>query len=383
MNRNTLDACFIIARYLDLDGYIRLRAANRLLHRLLEVPTVSFASYQRSTVTFGDILRGRSRIRLDIHQACDETFIFLATNGHAEEFVRILNLKSSKISTQAKQTALSVIVELDHSPEMVEALVKDNSVDLNEHVYFVLERDGLNRASISGHANVLHWASLHGYLELMYLILQKELVDIRVKDQDGQNILHYAARGGQLETLRALVQDGRLHVEERTFEGWSMIHYVASCGHTHVYLYLVNVLKADPLCRTSFGFQPVHLAASDGQFEMLELLLSDPRVDPTAADLDWKQPLHYAVRFGHDRIISLLLNDPRIDPTAPDGEGRMLTHIAALHGNLSSLKLLTQDPRINPHTSTRLGVMPRGYAALCGHLDIVDYLEEHLRACEV
>lgn len=84
--------------------------------------------------------------------------------------------------------------------------VKENDPDLpkilstlNEEINALDEESGMG---------LIHWCSDRGHLATLNILLQHPLIDVNLKDSEGQTSLHYASSCGHLECIKALVTAG-------------------------------------------------------------------------------------------------------------------------------------------------------------------------------
>jgi hypothetical protein len=141
-----LEIMYEVTQWIPLLSYIALRSSTRKLHTLLEpVPTLRFSAYVESATHYNHLLFPDHRIRLAREDLNDKSFLFIASQGHVQEFKHILTTRSSRahlITPQAKETAFKEIVNLDHPPEMILALLKDGECDVNMPLAFSADRIG-------------------------------------------------------------------------------------------------------------------------------------------------------------------------------------------------------------------------------------------------
>jgi hypothetical protein len=129
-----------------------------------------------------------SQIRLNNHCLDDDSFLYIAVNGHSGEFLRLFHTKAiDKISVKAKQKAFVGILQKGHSQEMICGLLTDGFVD--------------GRLRVEYHKlTALHWACIHGYIDVVLLLLNYDNVDLCSKDRRGNEPIHYAAQYGHMES---------------------------------------------------------------------------------------------------------------------------------------------------------------------------------------
>jgi ankyrin repeat protein len=134
------------------------------------------------------------QIRLDNQCLNDDSFLYIACNGHSSEFIRLFQRKvCMNISTVAKDQAFVSIIENGLSPEMICELLKDDFV--NAAVSVLYEDDGNEYK-----ATALHWSCMFGYPDVVKLLLKYDNVDVCFKDINHDAPIHYAAQFGHAES---------------------------------------------------------------------------------------------------------------------------------------------------------------------------------------
>jgi hypothetical protein len=132
-----------------------------------------------------------SQIRLDNQCLNDDSFLYIACNGHSDQFVRLFHTKALvNITVKAKDEAFVAIIENGHSPEMIYLLLNEGFVNATLSV-----NDGLNPRSTA-----LHWACSNGYSDIVMLLLKYDNVDVCSKDHYDNEPIHYAAEFGRTES---------------------------------------------------------------------------------------------------------------------------------------------------------------------------------------
>jgi hypothetical protein len=116
-----LEIFYSVSDYIGVRDYHRLRQSCKFLLRLNTVKYLDFQRYKENVSIYGMKLRENRRISLYNQSINDESFIFLAVNGHSAEFLRLLKTNAcDKISVKAKQLAFTDILEYDFPQDMIE-----------------------------------------------------------------------------------------------------------------------------------------------------------------------------------------------------------------------------------------------------------------------
>jgi hypothetical protein len=159
-----------------------------------------FKQYKETVDIYGIKLRGTTRIRIDIQSITDESFIYIAVNGHSDEFVRLFKSNAcDRISLETKEFALSEIIRKGFPQEMIFELLKDGCVD-----------PMVMRSYNRGYGNCFHLSAMYGYDCIVKLLLEDGRIDPSVVDNDGDNCLHFSAMNGHESVVKLLLEDGRV-----------------------------------------------------------------------------------------------------------------------------------------------------------------------------
>jgi ankyrin repeat protein len=136
----------------------------------------------------GRLLRETTRIKLEAQSLDDESFLYIAAHGHSGEFIRLLQLNAGAniISPKAKNEALSLIVNKGHPKEMVYELLKNGRVNASRTISFI--------------GTLLHWACVHGYIEIVGLLLKYPDVDPCAKTSGDRQPIHLAVSQGHTKS---------------------------------------------------------------------------------------------------------------------------------------------------------------------------------------
>jgi hypothetical protein len=212
-----VELCYSISLYLNHRDYLRLRCSSKFFSKLDPVQYLNFKSYQESVDILSELLYGTVRIKLDSQSFNNDSFIYIALEGHVKEFVRLLRTPASKrISVYAKEFAFIVIIEMGHPHEMIIELLKEGSVNASIPVSFDIPHS-LNHIE---EGTALHWACAYGFLEIVQLLLKDKKVDVCAKDLCDIQPVHLAADLNQFEIIKLLRNDERVDFHAETEDGW-------------------------------------------------------------------------------------------------------------------------------------------------------------------
>jgi hypothetical protein len=218
-----VEICYDFSRYLNHRDYTRLRQTCKFLSRLDLIQYLYFQSYVESVDLIGNHPKLPSQIRLDNQCLNDDSFLYIAVNGHSGEFLRLFHTKAiDKISVKAKEKAFVAIIYNDGSQEMICELLTDGFVDATLPVtyqYYTsrckgtalheLLTDGFVDATLPVtyqyytsrcKGTALHWACMNGYFDLVLLLLTYFNVEVCSKDTKCKEPIHYAAQYGHTES---------------------------------------------------------------------------------------------------------------------------------------------------------------------------------------
>ena len=197
-------------------------------------------------------------------------------------------------STAAQRTAALYQANLNASPDLVRALLRDGADPLVHTgqdptpLAFALEYG--NQALIDayveqGHVLTVAAAARLGHIEGLTQLLEGG-VDPHQASPDGHSPLELAIRNDQLETLQVLLDHG---------------------------------VAADAQLPTWDRRRPLHEAATNENSELVTLLLNRG-ADPNRTDRVGRTPLYYAVTHGHEQSAQALLESGADPNLAPSGE---------------------------------------------------------------
>ncbi|KAF2997730.1 hypothetical protein E8E14_002132 [Neopestalotiopsis sp. 37M] len=260
----------------------------------------------------------------------------------------------------------------------------------------------------------MHIAAEHGYSEVAQSLLDKTMVDTRVKDVNGRTplflatmnehwdivelllsfddgclytknisdrmLMHLAAECGYLKIATLLLKSNEADANARDKDGRTPTHLAAQFGHQEIVELLLDSDHLDANIKDQNELTPLFLAVVHGRWEIVQLLLKNNRVDANARDKDGRTPIHHAAQLGHKEIFQLLVQVQanKDSLNAKDTDGWTPMHLAAEHGHLEIVKSLLDIAEVDAEVmqDNRQGKRPLHWAALGGHLEIVESLLE-------
>jgi hypothetical protein len=91
-----------------------------------KIQFLHFKQYKETVEIYGRKLRVTTRIRINSQSVNDESFTYIAVNGHSEEFVRLFKTNAfAQISLETKEFAQSEVIRNRFPQEMIFELLKD------------------------------------------------------------------------------------------------------------------------------------------------------------------------------------------------------------------------------------------------------------------
>lgn len=220
------------------------------------------------------------------------------------------------------------------------------------------ERTCLHEAAISGKSYVLRIGIQNG-------------LDISRPDVYGRIPLHYASMHGRLEMIQMLVECGPATINTMDHDNFTpLIHAINHNQPQCVKQLIASDARIDPIGDQDYA--PLNLACQRGFCEVTEILLSHrPRI---IADAEGLYPQHLVARAGHSSKLLQMLKGYGVDLNEPD---RLFQWTAVFHaaseGHVECLKgLLDLGARVDAIDEKGLSAMY--YAAWEGHLACMQLL---------
>jgi ankyrin repeat protein len=160
------------------------------------VQYLDFNSYKQTVNTIKNHTQLLKRIRLHKNSLHDDSFVYIALNGHYQQFIRFFTIKSLRnISVIAKNAAFAGILKNGHRQEMICELLKDACVNIS----LILTFKHIASGYIRERGTILHWACMHGHIEVVSLLLKYDNVDFHVK-LNGYEPIHFAVIFGHIQS---------------------------------------------------------------------------------------------------------------------------------------------------------------------------------------
>lgn len=289
-----------------------------------------------------------------------ETQVVQAINAGNVALVR--EWASRALGAEDAQVRISRVFLNSVSTANVDAqqpLYETNIIDFN-YCDEINERNSMHEAAISGKVDVLKAALSQG-------------ADIRASDVYGRLPLHYACMHGRLDIIQLLVTAASDTVDAKDLDNFTpLIHGIVHAQASSVQA----MLQVGALVNPSGTAEhiPLDLACQYGTVTIVEQILQyRPRILPDAEGLF---PQHLVARFGGDKQILLALKAYGVDMDQADKlySWTPIFH-AASEGHLHCVQQLLEF-EVNPNAVDEKGLSAMYYAAWEGHLDCMQLLAQ-------
>lgn len=272
--------------------------------------------------------------------------------------IREWTSRVSLLPDGADRVTRAFISTMDDAPDTSVQLLLETKLIKLDYEEEINERNCLHKATISGRDIILKAGLENG-------------VDPRAVDVYGRMPLHYACMHGRVEMVQHLVSAAPETADVKDQDNFSpLLHAIV-----HSQLECVKVLldHGAPVDPTGSGDHiPLNFACQHGSQEVVKLLLQwKPQILPDAEGL---YPQHLVARSGNLPQLLLVLKDYGVDLNQPDKlyQWTPIFH-AASEGNVECLRTLLQCEVITD-TIDEKGLSPMHYATWEGHLDCITLL---------
>ncbi|KAF8541995.1 ankyrin repeat-containing domain protein [Trichophaea hybrida] len=239
----------------------------------------------------------------------------------------------------------------------------------------ILERDKVDvNLRDAGHETPLLYASSSGNEEMVRLMLQRDDVNVNAKDWNGDTSLWNACRKHHLPVIRALLRRQDIDINVRDFNDDTPLHFAAKYGDDAI---LRSFLRWDTDLNATNrdNDTPFWCALRQGHEAVVRILLEQVHVDVNRMDLNgcWT-PLSYAADTGNEPAVRLLLerDDIHLNTAAPRGIPP-ISH-AADRGHKSIIRLFLERDNIDVNAKSWSGQTPLSHAAETGYGSVVQLL---------
>jgi CDK inhibitor PHO81 len=273
---------------------------------------------------------------------------------------------------------LSTVAE---APEAALEIVLQSKLVNLEQEDEINERNCLHKAAISGRSEIirlgishnvdvhatdvygripLHYASMHGYVELVQELIDAAPDTVNYRDQDSFTPLIHAIVHSQLACVQILLSRGadmgRLGPGEH-------IPLNLACQYASLEIMELLLQQSAEMLPDAEGLYPQHLVARSGKMPQMLLLLQKYGADLDQADklYQWT-PLFHAASEGHVECLQTLLHCG-VNVDIVDEKSLSAMYYATWEGHLECMKLLASVGRgvglktqnqVSPRITTQL-----------------------------
>ena len=171
----------------------------------------------------------------------------------------------------------------------------------------------------------LHYAVSEDKSEILKLLINhpvlKDIININIKNSNGESPLNVGCSLGSLESVKLLLQHPDIDINSKDKS-------LATPLYCCVYFYLHD----DP---------------SQNHYKIAKLLLQQSDIDVNIKDIEGYTPLYLAILLSRNKMIELLLTHPDTDVNAKHKEYKSCLEEAIYNNNMEAIKMLINHPRIN------------------------------------
>jgi CDK inhibitor PHO81 len=269
----------------------------------------------------------------------------------------------------------------DAPERSLEALLISNLVDLS-FTDEINERNCLHEAAIAGRSIViqaglsngldpetadiygripLHYACMHGHVDVMELLLDAAPTTINSKDSDNFTPLIYAVIRSKFNCVERLIYHG---AGVNRYDNSDHIPLNLACQFGSSSIVDLLLQQKPEILPDAEGLYPQHLVARAGRSPQLLLMLRNYNVNLNQADnlYQWT-PLFHAASEGHVECLKTLL-DSNADAAIVDEKGLSAMFYATWEGHHECMRLLASAlsgsdlSRLSPVAVPRTSTMP-------------------------
>jgi ankyrin repeat protein len=196
-------------------------------------------------------------------------------------------------------------------------------------------------------------------------LLNREDIDINLKDNVGWTVLMFVSKNGNIDIVKLLCnfdqrskftgQSGfqpdcsllkRKDIDinlQTTYDGWTALMYASIHGNIDIAGLLLKKENIDINIKNKRGWTALMYAASiHGKIDIARLLLEKEKIDINIQNNNGDTALMFASYNNNIDIIKLLLEKENIDINIQDNNGRTVLIIASFTKNIDIVKLLNE-----------------------------------------
>ena len=290
----------------------------------------------------------------------DSLILQTANAGNVDLLRDWISRLATTLDARGRFTRIFLAAVADAPEEALSILLSSDLVDLHAEDD-INERNCLHEASISGRSIVLetalrgnvdvnrvdvygriplHYACMHGRVDLVKELLQKDPSTINSKDQDNFTPLIHAVVHHELPCVQQLLMYGaRIDPESEA----DHVPLNLACQHGSTAIAQLLLAKNAKIVPDAEGLYPQHLVARSGVNPQALLMLESHGADLDQRDrlYQWT-PLFHAAAEGRVKCLQMLL-DRDADPEILDEKGFSAMYYATWEGHLECMKLLASS----------------------------------------
>ncbi len=283
----------------------------------------------------------------------------VAQNGNLEILKILLNSPDIRMNqTKTGDETALFIASLNHRPQIVAALLNSGA--------------NVNKADQDGWTP-LHIAIYGGYVDVIDLLLETNMIDVNALTTLDMSPLHLAILMNSTKTAHDLLHRGA-DVNQIDCQGSTALYMAISQRN----LDMMNILLKSPdidvngVC--GCGYTPLYVAAQYGYLEIVEVLLSHHRMDVDQPIFNGETALHIAILKGYSNVFFALLEaGADVNQKTPDGWTPL--HIAVQNDDWQMAIVLLEQPGILVNAETKMhGLTPLHMAIRLGHTSVAKEL---------
>ena len=308
----------------------------------------------------------------------DSLILQTANAGNLDVLRDWISRLGTTLDARGRFTRIFLVAIADAPEAALSILLGSDLVDLHAQDD-INERNCLHEASISGRSVVLetalrndvdvrrvdvygrialHYACIHGRVDLVKDLLQKDPTTINGKDQDNFTPLIHAVVHHELPCVQQLLMYGA-RIDPESEADHVPLNLACQYGSTAIAQLLLA--KNAKILPDAEGLYPQHLVARSGVSPQALLMLESHGADLDQRDklYQWT-PLFHAAAEGRVTCLKMLL-DRDADPDILDEKNLSAMYYATWEGHLECMKLLASsgvESKITSTPITSISVIP-------------------------
>jgi CDK inhibitor PHO81 len=269
----------------------------------------------------------------------------------------------SQLQDAQERISRAFLSTVEHAPESALRIVLDTKQVNLQQEDEINERNCLHKAAICGRSEVLqfglegnvdvhatdvygriplHYASMHGHVELVQRLIETAPDTVNFRDQDSFTPLIHAIVHSQLSCVQTLLSKG---ADMRRLGPSEHIPLNLACQYASTDIVELLLQGHAEMSPDAEGLYPQHLVARSGRSPEMLLLLQKygANLDQTDKLYQWT-PLFHAASEGHVECLKTLLQC-QVDVDIMDEKGLSAMYYATWEGHLQCMKLLASVGR--------------------------------------